>query len=155
RRLRRAMRKSTKTVEDAGETTALPSRVAYGDALVAEIPKASTRWNQANFDKASYEGFFGVPVSTGGRIVLRHVSATGGLGPAEPRPGVAVKSHNYRFELAAASGLAYPARGRPIGVFVRTSAGMILYSLLMPGDVNHAVVASFLKDRWLGSASRV
>lgn len=114
------------------------------DVLVAEIPKSKGRWKQANFNKDSYETFFGVQAGEHRRIVLRHVGATGSLGPIESRPGVAVKSHNYRFELAAASGIAYPRISRPIGVFLKTQLGIFLYRLLLPGDASYQRVTAFL-----------
>jgi hypothetical protein len=130
------------TPAEAEETAAFD---ASAEALVAEIPKAGSRWNQANFDRDSYEKFFGAKVGTQRRIVLRHVNANGLLGELESRPSVEVVSQNYRFELAAASGLSYPAAGgRPVGVFVRQAAGDFLYRLLMPGTAEYTEIAALL-----------
>jgi hypothetical protein len=123
--------------------------------LVAEIPKAGGRWNQANFDLRNYEDFFGARVGRPHRILLRHVDALGRLEELESRPSVAVRSQNFRFELAAARGLAYPGRGRPVGVFVRLAAGVFIYRLVMPGDRAYPAIVAFLDDNWEGSANRV
>ena len=104
------------------------------EVLVAEIPKSGDRWAQANFDQANYEEFFGAKVGSQRRISLHHVDASGVLGDVESRPSVEVLSQNYRFELAAARGLAYPTGAPPIGVFLRLTTGEFLYCLLLPGD---------------------
>lgn len=120
--------------------------------LVAEIPKSGDRWKQANFDRENYENFFGAKVGSQRRISLVHVAGDGTLGPHESRPSVEVESQNYRFELAAAGGLEYPASGSPIGVFVKTDDGTFMYQLLMPGDPDHATVSGFLDSNWSGNA---
>jgi len=99
--------------------------------------------------------FFGARRGTLRRVGLQHVGADGCLGDIENRPNVAVKSHNYRFELDAASGLAYPTRRRPIGVFVRVAARTFRYRLLMPGDQYYSVVQVFLAKRWSGNTGRM
>lgn len=125
------------------------------DVLVAEIPRAGDRWAQANFDQENYEGFFGAKVGSQRRISLHHVDAHGGLAEVESRPSVEVASQNYRFELAAARGRAYPPAGRPIGVFLRLTTGEFLYSLLMPGNIGHHDIAALLASNWTGRADRM
>lgn len=115
------------------------------EVLVAEIPRASTRWGQANFDQASFFGFFGASHSVQRRAYFFHVRDDGTLGSQEVRPAVAVRSHNYRFELEAASGLAYPEIGRPIGVFAKIATRTFIYMLLMPGMPGHAEIAGLLE----------
>ncbi|WEV78817.1 phospholipase D family protein [Janibacter cremeus] len=122
--------------------------------LVAEIPKAGNRWAQANFDLENYERFFGARVGSHRRISLHHVDATGAVGDVESRPSVEVASQNYRFELAAARGLAYPHGGAPIGVFLRLATGEFLYSLILPGDAGYNEVDKLLTDEWHGPAGR-
>ena len=123
--------------------------------LVAEIPRAANRWNQANFDKITFEGYFDAKVGAQRRIILRHVDSGGHLGQLESRPGVAVASHNYRFELAAAAGQPYPTSGRPIGVFVKQPSGLIVYRLLLPADPQYSKAAAVLAADWSGSATRM
>ena len=117
--------------------------------LVAEVPKASTRWKQINFDKASFQNYFGAtPGGTSGtyRILLKNVDSAGTLGATESRPSVSVASHNWRFEISAASGLPYPSgTNRPYVVFSEATTRSFLYELLMPGDSGYSEVDSFVK----------
>ena len=123
--------------------------------LVAEIPKGSSRWKQANFDKSNFENFFGLVIGNKTQYVsLQEVSANGNLGSAETRKGVSVKSHNYRLELAAAAGLGYPSTSAPIGVFIRVSSNFFRYRLWMPTDPHYPVVSAFLATRWAGPVGR-
>jgi HKD family nuclease len=115
--------------------------------LVAEIPKASTRWKQANFDIHTYENFFGAEIGTKKYIMLQSIDSDGNLGKIEKRPSVEVKSRNYRFELDSASGLDYPEDGRPIAVFLRLRTRTFLYRLSLPyRDENHDQLAEFVED---------
>lgn len=116
--------------------------------LVAEVPKASARWKQINFDKASFQNYFGAtPGGAGGtyRILLKNVDSTGMLGATETRPSVSVASHNWRFEISAASGLPYPAGGnRPYVIFTEASTRSFLYELIMPEDLRYPEVDDFV-----------
>lgn len=123
--------------------------------LVTEIPKSDVRWGQANFTRGSFEGFFGMSAGKTRVATLQHVHTDGALGAIEKRPGVWVKSRNFRLELAAASGLAYPTKGRPIAVFVRTAAWTFKYMLLMPGDPHHATISKYLDTVWTGRSDRM
>lgn len=125
------------------------------DVLIAEIPKGSTRWNQANFDLENYKSFFGAKPDEQRYMFFRHVQPDGSVGETEVRPSVAVKSHNWRFELAAGHGRLYPATGRPIGVFVRQASRNFLYVLLMPGEPGHGEMDRLLSKNWRGSVARV
>ena len=129
-----------------------PSRAAVdtNEVLVAEIPAAGSRWKQANFDRYNYETFFGAKVGSQRRIILRNVDSGGTIGEIESRPSVEVASMNYRFELAAATGLAYPTGSPPIGIFVRLETGQFLYQLLLPGSDGYASASTFLDTRWDG-----
>lgn len=124
------------------------------EVLVAEIPRAGSRWAQANFDLDNYEGFFGAKAGSQRRISLHHVDSAGTVGEVESRPSVEVASQNYRFELAAARGLAYPTAGPPIGVFLRLATGEFLYSLLLPGDSGYAEIDQLLSATWHGRPDR-
>ena len=106
---------------------------------------------------ANFEKFFGAKVGEYRRVILRHVTQDGALGAIESRKAVQVKSHNWRFELAAAGGRAYPdsKTGRPIGVFLRLPTSVILYDVLLPGDPGYSDAARILKVKWLGPANRV
>lgn len=116
-----------------------------GDAvLIAEIPKSGNRWNQANFDLETFQNYFGATPGQTQRIILTHINNAGEAGPEEVRPSVAVSSHNFRFELEAASGLRYPQQGRPICVFVRVATRTFRYRLLMPGTAAHSSAKAYL-----------
>lgn len=125
--------------------------------LVAEIPKSKSRWKQANFTLELYKNFFGMSVKAGSerRVLLQQVRQDGSLGELENRPGVPVKSQNYRIELSAGTGLSYPKQGRPAAVFVRIAPRTFTYQLLLPGDVGYAIVSAFLDAEWDGSANQV
>lgn len=137
------------------EVAAPPSVDVSAPVLIAEIPKAKDRWNQANFDKQSFIGFFGANLLKQKRIVLQHVDASGNPGVAESRPSVAVKSKNYRFELAAAAGLKYPKSGRPIAVFVRDALGLFRYRLVMPSDTSFGSASQALDSLMPPSAGKM
>jgi len=128
---------------------------AVDDVLIAEIPKSGNRWKQANFDRHNYEDFFGARVGSQRRISLHHVDSQGVLGDVESRPGVNVASDNFRFELAAASGIPYPTTGRPIGVFLRLATGEFVYSLLLPDDPGYRGIDAVLASRSTGRAGQM
>ncbi|MCH5314566.1 MAG: phospholipase D family protein [Eubacterium sp.] len=123
-------------------------------ALVAEVPRSGNRWKQVNFDKATFEEYFGAIAGGAGgtyRILLKGVDSTGTMSKTEPRPSVSVASHNYRFEIDAASGLPYPTGGaRPYIVFVEVSTRSFLYELLMPGTAAYSEVDKYVKS-WKSS----
>lgn len=124
-----------------------PSAAEEGsEILIAEIPRAGSRWQQANFDLHSYTTFFGAEVGSQKNILLYHVGLGGSVGNVEVRPSVEVRSRNFRFELSGARG-SYPPGGRPIAVFLRLASGEFLYMLLVPGDRWHEEAAAALTAR--------
>lgn len=115
--------------------------------LIAEIPKSGNRWEQANFNQAVFQEFFGgIPgVNEERRILLRHIGVMGALEEIEVRPTVSVKSQNFRIELKAAAGLPYPeGDDRPIGIFIKVATRSFIYSLVMPEDLNYNEVIIYL-----------
>jgi hypothetical protein len=123
--------------------------------LVAELPRASNRWNQANFDLNSFRNFFDAEPGRTQRIVLQHVGTDGSLEELENRPSVSVRSRNFRFELEAASGLSYPSEGRPIAVFIKIALRTFRYRLLMPSDPQYRIVKNFLEANSTSSNTRM
>lgn len=116
--------------------------------LIAEIPKSGNRWKQANFDKKSFERYFGATCGENGeyRILLKSVNDDGSMNETEIRPSVSVSSQNYRFELEAANGLDYPKDSeRPIAIFAKVSCRDFIYMLLMPGNThyNEVMITSY------------
>ena len=120
--------------------------------LVAEIGsggKKESRWSQVNFDKTSFKNYFGAtPGGASGtyRIMLKNVNSVGVLSETETRPSVSVKSHNWRFEINAAKGLAYPTGGnRPYVIFIEVATRSFIYELIMPGDKRYPEVNKLVK----------
>lgn len=117
------------------------------EVLLAEIPKASNRWNQVNFDKESFEGFFGARAGDNTmRVLFKGVDDKGVEQEVESRVSVSVQSRNWRFELNLAKDKRYPENGRPIGIFVKVSERNFLYMLSMPDYRHHASIAGLLPD---------
>lgn len=78
------------------------------------------------------------------------------LGDIEIRPSVSVRSQNYRFELEAAAGLAYPDTGRPVGIFIRLSTRMFIYRIYMPNMGNkYDEIVEWMRSKWNGRADRM
>lgn len=121
--------------------------------LIYEIPGAGTRWKQANFQENIFYNFFNADKKDPNRrILLRNISANGDLGEIENRPYVSVKSKNHRIELAAAAGLEYPSDAAPIGIFIKVSTRMFLYTIVMPNTANFNELADLLNQKWAGSS---
>ena len=146
---------ASEKLEDETTGVETPEPIFLHEVLVAEIPRAASRWNQANFDLNSFRNFFGVQPGAVRRIVLQHVDSSGALGFLETRPSVSVRSRNFRFELEAAGGLPYPNKGRPIAVFVRIAQRTFRYRLLMPSDPDHVIISAFLDTKWTGRSNRM
>lgn len=132
------------------ETDSLYWKISNDSSLlIAEIPRSGNRWKQANFDKDTFENFFGATCGENGayRILLKSVNADGTLGETEIRPSVSVSSSNYRFELDAASGINYPDGGmRPLGLFAKVSHRDFIYELLLPEQVGYDEITSILDE---------
>lgn len=126
------------------------------EVLIAEIPRSGNRWKQANFDINTFQIFFGAtPGDNSQRILLRNINDDLTLSSIEIRPSVSVVSQNYRFELDAASGLLYPANGKPIGVFIKLTTRMFLYHLYMPGQHQYDEIYDWLGINWDGRGDRM
>jgi hypothetical protein len=117
--------------------------------LIAEVPKSKDRWEQVNFDKASFVQFFGVIEGTPRAVKFFNVQDDGSLKAEKERPAVSVKSRNFRFEVGAAKGHAYPKKGLPILIFERIADSTFYYVLLMPGQNPHAIIEKFLTENYL------
>jgi len=126
------------------------------EVLIAEIPKGSDRWKQANFDMDTFQIFFGAnPFNSNQRVLLRHINEDNTLSNIENRKTVSRKSINFSIELNAASGLDYPDNGRPIGVFVKVTTRMFLYHLYMPNQPLYEEFNEWLQTNWTGRADRM
>ena len=129
---------------ESGAVDSVPTVTAESNVLVAEIPRSGSRWKQANFDQNTFIEFFGASKTIARTAYFFQVRPDGTVAPQEVRPAVVVASHNYRFELEAATGIPYPGVGRPVGVFVRIAVRTFTYMLLMPGDPAHAAMSALL-----------
>ncbi|WP_435979504.1 phospholipase D family protein [Psychrobacter sp. DM4] len=132
---------------------------ADSEVLIAEIPKSGNRWKQANFNKDTYLNYFEASLETSARqVILRHVNpVTTNLESIEYRPCVAVSSQNYRIELSAAAGLAYPENGDPIAIFINVGKRTFIYSLFMPEHDYYQTLKAWVDDNWIkkgGSTQR-
>jgi len=141
--------------DDQGNITVNSQANPTDEMLIAEIPAASDRWNQANFSLHTFTHFFKAQPGRTQRLLFIHVDSSGKSGNVEMRPSVAVKSQNFRFELEAAAGLEYPTNGRPIAVFVCIATRTFLYHLLMPGDQDYNLVHNFLSNNCIVPINRV
>jgi len=154
---KKALKKSLKAHWTISKTPGLkpPSPKSVAAVLIAEIPNGGGRWKQANFDRDNFENFFGLTIGDKLKhISLQNVDKKGNLSSVETRQGVSVKSHNYRIELAAATGLDYPNTSAPIGVFVRVSSNNFRYRLLMPADPHYSILSTYLSTHWSGPIGR-
>lgn len=136
-----------KDIEIENDTWNIYNDQRVNQLYIGEIPNASKRWSQANFPKESFVNYFGASLENDKeyRVLFKNVSLDGILGEVEIRPGVMVKSQNYRFELEAARQKKYPdGEERPIGIFLKIAVRMFLYMLLMPADLNYKEVREFL-----------
>jgi hypothetical protein len=119
-------------------------------ALVAEAPKSGMRPSQVNFDKGSYEKFFGAREGSESPVALRCVGADGTVGEVEIRPVMIRKSRNYSFELTGFRGGRREGQPPDIGVYVRLPQGTFLYQRVRFPDAGYPELDSFLKVRWRG-----
>jgi HKD family nuclease len=118
--------------------------------LIAEIG-GGERWKQANFPIATITGFFGVTPGSHQQIRLTHILPGGGTGSIETPRVVAVKSQNYRFELASVGSTPYPTSGnRPIAVFVEQAPRDFAYRVFFSGDPGYADLDAFLAANYTG-----
>ena len=135
----KASKKTTKEVE---ESVRIDNAV-----LIAEIPKAGSRWRQANFSQDVFENFFGATKGDNSyKIKFTNIKKDGTLGETTEAQSVTVKSNNYRFELRCdETNLAYPdGADRPIGVFVKEDSTNYLYQVLMPTDDVYMKIKEYL-----------
>ena len=130
------------------ETKEVEKSVRIDNAvLIAEIPKAGSRWKQANFSQDVFEDFFGAKKGDNSyKVKLTNIKKDGSLGEVTESQSVTVKSKNYRFELRCdETNLAYPSgNDRPIGLFVKEDAQNYMYQVLMPSDDAYKKIKDYL-----------
>ena len=128
--------KQVETIKDA--TKEVEKSIKIGNAvLIAEIPKAGSRWKQANFSQNVFENFFGAKKGDNSyKVKLTNIKKDGTLGEVVESQSVTVKSKNYRFELRCdETNQPYPSGDdRPIGLFIKKDTQNYMYQVLMPSD---------------------
>lgn len=130
------------------ETKEIEKAVRIDNAvLIAEIPKAGSRWKQANFSKDVFENYFGAKKKDKShQIKLTNIKKDGTLGEVAKRDPVSRKSNNFSYELnCEETKLPYPSGGtRPIGIFIKVDDSNFLYQLLMPSDDAYEKIKDYL-----------
>jgi len=148
-----------KRVETIMDTTKeVEKSVKIGNAvLIAEIPKAGSRWKQANFSQNVFENFFGAKKGDNSyKVKLTNIKKDGTLGEVVESPSVTVKSKNYRFELRCdETNQPYPSGDdRPIGLFIKEDTQNYMYQDLMPSDNIYKKIKDYLYMETKGQKGR-
>lgn len=125
---------------------ARPPAVAFDRILIAEVPAAGGRWSQVHFNAAIIDQYFRINDRETQRVYLTRIGPDGTRGEEEVRPCVYSQTNkNFKIEIAAAKGLEYPTRGRPMLVFRERQVRSFDYTLLMPGQAGHTEIARLLE----------
>lgn len=143
--LERAARNIIRTIPRAAAAPAArlaQARHAAADqfnrVLIAQVPRADERWAQLHLNADVIEQFFRITDRHTQRVFLTQITPAGEPLEEEVRPCVfSERNRNYKIEIGAARGLAYPDAGRPVIAFRETQVRSFDYMLLMPGDVGY------------------
>jgi hypothetical protein len=116
--------------------------------LIAEVPKAGSRWKQIHYNKDIIDQFFHAQSDSYQRIFLKEVRIDGTLGPDEVRPVVySASNKNFKIEVnSLRTALPYPQNGPPIIVLREVGIRNFLYMLVMPNDAAYDDLADFLHN---------
>lgn len=116
--------------------------------LVAEVPKAGTRWQQVHLNGDVTAAFFQAAPHTAERVLLYRREPLGGYVQEPPRPVVLSGTNlNHRIEFGANKGAPYPAASRPILVLREVGLRTFTYVMLLPGQPGHAEMDGLLAAR--------
>jgi HKD family nuclease len=135
-KIREAVPEAEPTVDDDEDIREETEHSPDDRVLIARVPAAGGRWHQVHFNKDVVGEYFRIAPHSEQRLFLREVSEDGSLGEEEIRPVVLSKKNlNYKIEVAARRGEAYPAGGLPpILVFRELGLRNFRYMLLMPNE---------------------
>lgn len=125
--------------------------------LVAELPKGGSRWQQANFDRATAREFFRIEPhrkSLHSELFFNELDAAGTSVKEEVRRFTFTRSKNLRVQLAAKNGADYPKKGRPIAVFRDVKSRHFAYQLLLPGERGFVILKEILDKHESGDVRR-
>ena len=111
----------------------------FDRVLIAQVPRAGDRWAQVHFNAEVIDRFFRVTERETQRLYLTQIEAGGARSEQEVRPCVFSEANkNFKIEIGAAKGRAYPAQDPPILVFRERQIRTFDYMLLMPGEPGYA-----------------
>ncbi len=114
-------------------------RAEFDRILIAQVPSAGGRWAQVHFNAAVVQQYFRITELRTQRVYLTRVDEEGRRGDDEVRSCVYSEvNKNYKIEIGAAKGLAYPAQGPPLLIFRERQVRCFDYLLLMPGQEGYA-----------------
>ncbi len=143
----RGGRRRARVVEADVIVEPVPPPTPQSRMLVAQIPAAGGRWNQAHFNRDVVDQFFRIQAHTAQRVFLRQRHSDGSLGPEEVRPLVLSGTNlNPKIELGAAARLEYPAGSPPVAVFRELQVRTFEYMLLMPGEPGYDQMLAFTQS---------
>lgn len=120
-------------------------RALQGQVLIKDVPRGGRRWQQGNMPRDLWANYF--HADEGADITLVPVNQDGTLGTPEVRRGGAREvSKNYGIEIGVARGRDYPARGRPIVIYLPVGDRQFHYMLLMPNDPGYKEAEALLDE---------
>lgn len=113
--------------------------------LIAEVPRAGTRWHQVHFNLDVNKQFFRVRPNSSERAYLFEKISPTQIGPEEVRPVVFSSSNrNIRIEFAPRRNEPYPLDGRPTLIIKEVGTRIFYYVLLIPGEDGYREMVNFL-----------
>jgi hypothetical protein len=134
-------------IEEIIETPLQARLTENSRVLVAQVPRASTRWRQVHYNAAVIEQFFQARADSHQRIFLKEVKLDGSFGPDEVRPVIYSKANkNYKIEVSSRLDYDYPDHGTPIIVLREVGVRNFLYILILPGDLPYHSLLTFLEE---------
>ena len=124
--------------------------------LIAEVPRAGTRWHQVHFNLDVNKQFFRVQPNSSERAYLFEKISSTQIGPEEVRPVVFSRSNrNIRIEFASRRHEPYPSKGRPTLIIREVGTRIFHYVLLMPKENGYREMVKFLNThRSIGKGLR-
>ena len=105
--------------------------------LVAQVPKAGSRWEQVHFNMDVGRLFFRVEEGEQKTVAVERVDAAGKSVATYTRKLVLGPNRNYRIEFDFEPTSEYPEDGRPVLVVVELGLRRFRYLALMPVDEGH------------------
>jgi hypothetical protein len=105
--------------------------------LIAQVPKAGSRWEQVHFNMDVGRRFFRVEEGEQKTVAVERVSSEGESVGSYTRKLVLGPNRNYRIEFDFEPTTEYPDAGRPVLAVVELGLRRFRYVALMPGEHGH------------------